>query len=285
MWIPVGKFIKDDGTESNEIVLGRYTFADDENGTPQLQQAAYTEEKPENYKTPVEIPEPDGDNYYFSELVEYRVGEASSGSDGLNATAYNLEAWMNSVKNNGGYYIARYEASYASGSSTADYKCASKESKAYANSMSYNPGTLWNWITQLDASKVAINTYKDSSNGVKSDLMNSYAWDTAIVFIQECGYTNYANQVSKNTSLADTGTNNDEVCKINDLASNCCEWTTEYSSYTNGFSAGPCVYRGGICYYSHYYTASRYYYNAAGSSDLFISFRPSLYLVDLNAGE
>ena len=42
VWIPVGTFIKDDKTESNEIVLGRYTFANDVNGTPTLQQAAYT---------------------------------------------------------------------------------------------------------------------------------------------------------------------------------------------------------------------------------------------------
>ena len=126
VWIPVGTFTKDDGKPSNEIVLGRYTFADDEYGTQTLQQAAYTEENPENYKTTVAI------NSYYRELLEYRVGVASSGTDGLNATAYNLEAWMNSVKNNGGYYIARYEASYASGSSTAVYKCASIESYVYS---------------------------------------------------------------------------------------------------------------------------------------------------------
>ena len=149
--------------------------------------------------------------------------------------------------------------------------------------MSYTAGTLWNNISQLDASKVAINTYKDSSNGVKSDLMNSYAWDTAIVFIQECGYTNYANQTSKNTSLADTGTNSDEVCKINDLASNCAEWTTEYSSYAHSYIARPCVSRGGYFSYSGYYTTYRSYGNATGSNSV-VSFRPSLYLVDLNAG-
>ena len=278
VWIPVGKFIKDDGTESNEIVLGRYTFANDSAGTPTLQQAAYTEEKPENYKTPVVI------DTNYSELLEYQEGVASSGTNGLNATAYNLEAWINSVKNNGGYYIARYEASYASGSSVDDYKCASKISNGYSTSMSYNPGTLWNEITQLDASKVAINTYKDSSNGVKSDLMNSYAWDTAIVFIQECGHTNYANQTSKNTSLADTGKNSDEVCKINDLASNCYEWTTEYSSDTTSYLAYPCVCRGGLHGSSDYYAAFRGRYLATGSLNSF-SFRPSLYLVDLNAEE
>ena len=62
--------------------------------------------------------------------------------------------------------------------------------------MSYNPRTLWNWITQLDVSKVAINTYEGNTS-VKSDLINSYAWDTAIVYIQEAGNSNYANQTSK----------------------------------------------------------------------------------------
>ena len=64
------------------------------------------------------------------------------------------------------------------------YKAASKISTAYRTSsdgsMSYSEGTLWNYITELDASRVAINTYVES-NSVTSDLMNSYAWDTAIV--------------------------------------------------------------------------------------------------------
>ena len=144
--------------------------------------------------------------------------------------------------------------------------------------MNYVPGTLWNWISQLDASKVAINTYKNSSNGVRSDLMNSYAWDTAIVYIQEAGNTNYANKTSVNSSLANTGKNKDEVCKINDMASNCIEWTTEYSSLAVGNVAYPCVGRGGHCLNSHNYTASRGNFFATDSGS-YISFRLSLYLV------
>ena len=272
VWIPVGKFIKDDGTESNEIVLGRYTF-NTLNGTPTLQQAAYTNDNPTNYTQSVVI------NSYYSELSTYREGTASSRTDGLNATAYELDKWVNSVKENGGYYIGRYEASYASGSSTSNYKAASKISKNFSeDSMSYTSKTLWNYITQLDASKVAINTYKNSSNGVRSDLMNSYAWDTAIVYIQEAGNTNYANKTSVNSSLANTGANKDEVCKINDMASNCYEWTTEYSSNAGSFSAGPCVRRGGYYGYSNDYTARRNNYNATSSYSSH-SFRLSLYLV------
>ena len=56
---------------------------------------------------------------------------------------------------------------------------------------------VWNYVTQKKASELCINL--KTSNGytdVTSDLVNSYAWDTAIVFIQECGTdNNYANQV------------------------------------------------------------------------------------------
>ena len=149
--------------------------------------------------------------------------------------------------------------------------------------MSYNAGTLWNWITQPAASKVAINTYEESDI-VKSDLMNSYAWDTAIVYIQEASTPNYANATSKNSNLSNTGkldpdepTLKDEVCKINDMASNVREWTTEHSRYANSTNASPCVDRGG--YYSHsvFYTATRYSHTATYSRHI-VGFRLMLYL-------
>ncbi len=205
-------------------MLGRYTF-NTSDGTPTLVQAAYTSENPDNYKNEVEL---NHNSEIYKEVPEYRVGVASDGADGLNATANNLKAFVESVKTNGGYYIARYEASYASGTDIESYKAASKKSTAYSeDTMNYASGTLWNDITELEASKVSINTYNKENTTVKSDLMNSYAWDTAIVYIQEAGNANYANQTSKNTSLSNTGTNSDEVCKINDMASNLYEWTTD----------------------------------------------------------
>ena len=53
VWIPVGTFIKDEGSLSEKIILGRYTF--DKKGKAQLQQAAYTDEDSENYKKEVII--------------------------------------------------------------------------------------------------------------------------------------------------------------------------------------------------------------------------------------
>ena len=277
VWIPVGTFVKDDGSTSNEIVLGRYTF-NTSNGTPTLKQAAYTTDNPENYKEKIGI---DKNDYQFIELDEYRPGivDSSNRLNDLNATANNLKGFVDSARINGGYYIARYEASYASGTSTSDYKAASKKSTAnYESSMNYTTGTLWNFITQLDASKISINTYSKENATVKSDLMNSYAWDTAIVFIQEAGRTNYANKKDGNGTLKNTGATGDEVCKINDMASNLRKCTTEYSTSTGSSIAYPFTDRGGYYNYSGYYTASRNSRVSATNSNRSVGFRFSLYM-------
>ena len=99
-----------------------------------------------------------------------------------------------------------------------------------------------------------------TSNNFTSDLMNSYAWDTAITFIQKCtDKTNYANQTSLNKSLSQTGTTNDNPCNIFDMASNVWEWTTETSSRISSatLSKAPCAYRGGLYGNSRYYTSYR----------------------------
>lgn len=253
VWIPVGRFVKDDGTSSAEIKLGRYTFSTTDGTTMEPLQYA------ENYTASTVI------ETYYTELIEYNEGNESSGLDGRNATAKDLKGFIDSVSANGGYYIGRYEASYASGATNttevgnyANCKAASKVSIDYStSSMLYNSGTLWNYITQPSASKVAINTYANSKS-VKSDLMNSYAWDTAIVYIQEAGHTNYANETSVNTSLSNTGVNEDETCKINDMASNLVEWSTEYSNLKNSNATYPCVRRGGVYDQSTSYTMRRH---------------------------
>ncbi len=78
--------------------------------------------------------------------------------------------------------------------------------------MNYTSGTLWNAITQEDASKVSQNMYNGEDNEAKyveSDLVNSYAWDTAIVYIQKMGNNNYANQKESEDILENTGTTDD----------------------------------------------------------------------------
>ena len=279
VWIPVGRVYKDNtGTNYSDIQLGRYTF-NKSNGTPKLKQAAYTEENPENYKQEIKL-RPEGEDY---DCIEYATranpdGIASNGLDGLNAIAKNLGAFVDSVKRNSGYYMARYEASYGSGSSVADYKPLSKVSTS-KNFSTSKVGSLWNTTTQLDAAKIARNMYNNDNNvGVESDLTNSYAWDTAIVFIQAMGNRNYANKASVNSSLANTGTTGDEVCNINDMASNCREWSTEYSTSKNSGTAFSHVYRGGVysTSYGFTYVAQRNAGNISYKYGIY-SFRPILY--------
>ena len=252
VWIPVGRVYKDNtGTNYSDIQLGRYTF-NTSNGTPTLVQAAYTEENPENYQKIITLTV---GNYKYQEYASRKNpdGIASSGTDGLNAIAKDLDGFMNSVKNNGGYYFARYEASYGSGNSVADYKPLSKVSTSTTFSKS-KIGSLWHDIKQIDAAKISRNMYNnDSSVDVESDLLNSYAYDTTIVFIQEMGHTNYANQYDGNGFIRNTGETGDKVCNIYDMASTCFEWTTEYCT-TKSY---PCVKRGGRCYFTYEYTALR----------------------------
>ena len=238
VWVPVGNGIKkNDGTEV-DITLGRYTF--NSNGTPALSQDAA------NYEQEVEI------NSCYKELSMARIGTVDSNNhlNDTNTTALDLVEFIESVKVNGGYYIARYEASWG-----IDKKANSKVSNSYAvDSKIEKEGQLWNRITQIDAATASRNLYST----VKSDLTNSYAWDTAIVYIQNfSGDADYSRQTSLNTSLANTGTNNDERCKINDMASNLREWNTEFSTIVSDSFALAYGNRGGDCLNSTYYVGDR----------------------------
>ena len=117
-----------------------------------------------------------------------------------------------------------------------------------------------------------------------SDLVNSYAWDTAIIFIQtystETDASNYAYK-NKSASFANTGINNDKYCNIWDMSGNVYEWTTEYSTSSSSSYFSPCVNRGG--FYGTYggrpngYTSYRYdsITNLSRSPD---GLRPLLYV-------
>ena len=186
---------------------------------------------------------------YFQELATSNKG---------NTIAKNITNFKNSVKTNGGYYIGRYEA---------------RKNATSGKLTEVNSDSVWNLISQPKAATQARNMY-DEQQPFTSDLMNSYAWDTAITFIQNCtDKTNYANQPSLNESLSQTGTTNDNPCNIFDMASNVIEWTTE----TTSLSGNPCVARGGHYDYRFSYTSSRYDRETSCSNDDH-SFRPLLYV-------
>ena len=272
VWVPVGTGIKKADGNSVDIILGRYTFADgtndkDSDGTILTKGTSILQQSADNYTQEVVI------GSLYKELAISRTGVASSGTNGLNTTALNLKGFVDSVKTNGGYYIARYEASYG-----VDKKANSKVSNSFITSSTEptTEGTLWNNITQINATTASRNLYTT----VTSDLINSYAWDTAIVYIQNfSGDTDYSRQDGKsiNSSLTNTGANRDEKCKINDMASNEFEWTTEYSTNASGSNAYPCTRRAGNYNTVDYYTSIRYY-NGAANSSIGTTFRTILYM-------
>ena len=290
VWVPVSnKIVKDDGSEV-EIILGRYTFATSSPGTPipiqkgsEYDQTTLAQATSGTLNTKYGVAK---STYYFYELNGSRPGKEKSDLTGTNTTAKNLKEFIEKTETNKGFYIARYEASYGSGYNSsgtdtatkfANAKPLSKVSTANStSSMNYKEGTLWNFITQPQAALVSQNMYKNDSY-VESDLINSYAWDTAIVYIQAMGNSNYANQADVNGTLKNTGSTGDEKCKIFDMAGNTSEWTTEYSTYTSSSSAYRCTLRGGYCDNSNSYTSTRVFSNAAYSY-LGISFRPLLYV-------
>ena len=252
VWIPVGDVIKDSAGNKETITLGRYVFNADESGS---------------VNTELSKTEP-GDQLKTSSGYSYYFTEGLKDSTTSNTHAKDIEDFKNKVTNTThGYYIGRYES--RKNGTQVTVKASD---------------TVYNNITQPDAATVSRGMYSSDSN-FESDLMNSYAWDTAIVFLQKFdnreNKTNpYSQQTSLNDSFANQGTNNlsdaskqDVICNVYDMASNCVEWTTE--TYSNSYP--PCTFRGGFYSYSGGYTSYRNSTFTSSSNDN-LSFRSLLYM-------
>ena len=130
------------------------------------------------------------------------------------------------------------------------------------------------YITQEEASNLCQGMYSNSN--FESDLINSYAWDTAIVFIQTFEDSDYSIQTRLQNTIVKCGEthlgeNYDIKCNIYDMSGNTRGWTTE--THTN--STYPGTFRGGNLE-SGYYTSCRNGSNLLGSE--YISARPVIYL-------
>ncbi len=162
----------------------------------------------------------------------------------------NLAEFKTSVEENGGFYIGRYEASYQNG------KAVTKEStdiSRNSSSATLTNGMLWNYISQTDAITESEKMYEGNPE-IKSKLVNSYAWDTALKFIEVVEGKNVDTDSSEwgnyNSNLANTGATSKAVaCNIYDLAGNIWEWTTENVKVYEGTEdeTSSAVFRGGYC--------------------------------------
>ena len=253
VWIPVGDVITDNNGTKTKVELGRYSFSSD--GTPSAYSGVFTEDTAQSH------------NSLYKNVI-----------------AKNIDDFKTKATTSGGYYIGRYEAGDALAISSArtGVENVSNPNNPVACKSGIYP---YNYVDQSDASSLAKNMY--SSSNFESDLCNSYAWDTAIVFIQKfSGDANYSMQLGKNTKNAllkcgesilntvDVGDKSQDLrCNIYDMAGNTYEWTTE----TRPYNANPCVFRGGRYASTNSCSSIRYDTSEAGSGNGG-SFRITLYL-------
>ena len=203
-----------------------------------------------------------------------------------------------SVEKNKGYYIGRYEA--GDQESTTSKKLRTSSSST-SNTITVKAGQApYNWISRTQAKSLAEGfSAKKGYTSVKSKLVSSYAWDTAIAFIQKTNSDYGSSSEEGNykdsptftyTGIADTEKNKQTkangtstliptgqttaVNNIYDMGGNVYEWTTESSSYTSF----PCTTRGGN--YNYYFASTpagvRTYYSVYAYDD--VGFRATLFL-------
>lgn len=177
---------------------------------------------------------------------------------------------LNSIKQNGGFYIARYEA--VKGSETSD----SYTAKSIANA---TPKTV---STVGEARKYKKLSEEDSSITYETDLMFGFQWDLVCKFLEESGnltkdeILNDVENLGNYTTTSTLTTGQKEIANIYDLAGNVAEFTYE------AYNKSSATYRGGSAYGEDGSLASR---NTGGepsdgttSGTNYIGFRQMLFI-------
>ena len=175
-----------------------------------------------------------------------------------------------SVETNKGYYIGRYEAG---DQESTNSKALRTRSSSTSNKITVKAGQApYNYVTRTQAKSLAegFKTQQNYSSSVTTKLVSSYAWDTAIAFIQKTNSDygrsseegNYKDSPTFNyTGIADTEKNKQTkangtgkliptgqttaVNNIYDMGGNVWEWTTESRESSTSY---PYMRRGGSCF-------------------------------------
>ena len=244
VWIPVGKYKT---TSENKINnLSRRKWAD-----------------MNVVQNPTEV---SGD----SVINLYYYGEGDSRSIAKDT----IKTFKTQAEAKGGFYIGRYEAG-------TDIERTSKEQALTIPLVQKNKYPYVN-VTRDQANTQSKAMYSGNSY-VVSELISSYAWDTALNFICQTnkeGYTlatttdiNYGNFGGGRGKINTGEYTADNYSNIHDILGNRYEWTTEYCD--KGLST--CVNRGGA-YNTMNAFAADHYETSKSFNFTSISFRIQLYV-------
>ena len=256
VWIPVGEYnvsttISSTGKLTNE--LSRRTFTD--SGSTIV-----------NGDDAIAGPNAETEN-------EYYYGEGNTNS----VAKEQIDAFKTSSTTNKGFYIGRYEA----GTETE----RTEETDTLTTTLVQANKYPYVYVTRDEAKKQAEAMYSGNSY-VTSELISSYAWDTALNYICQTNEEGYILATTTDSAYGNIGTDNqektgiyetDNYSNIHDILGNCWELTTEYSIYTTRGVSLPCGSRGGVDHRTSNFAASRLsgeMSNSNGSS----SFRLQLYI-------
>lgn len=158
-----------------------------------------------------------GDTIYINYYQELKTSTYG------NVCAKDIDGFKSSVTTHKGFYIGRFEG-------------RQDLSTGKLRTIDWNGGgdpRLW---SQVDAANSCRNMY-DASYGCISDLVNSYAWDTCLKYLNTySGNSTYAWWGKKESSSrwSKQSSSGDVACNIYNMSSFKREWTTEtyiYSGY------------------------------------------------------
>jgi len=226
-----------------------------------------------------------------SEQLGGTVPTADEWTENIEENALDL---IQSVEEYGGFYIARYEASYEEG------KAVSRPSTtALTTAWTPTNGRLWNNISQLDAITACESMYGDEAK-VKSHLPYGAEWDSILQWFKQTKFSNsdapigydstswgnYYNasfaygpsstqKDSYTMTLIDTGsTEYTKVNNIYDITGNSYKWTQEKYGTGTGRAC-----RGGGSYNDGSYSPAAYRDSGSETgSGSDIGFRPAIYI-------
>ena len=199
-------------------------------------------------------------------IADYKRTEYT-GSFGFSDYSENLpEDEKTSVETNKGYYIGRYEAG------DKEAKALRANGASTSNKITVKAGQApYNYVTRTQAKSLAegFKTQQNYSSSVTTKLVSSYAWDTAIAFIQKTN-SDYGNSSEEGNYRDTTFTYTDikgtdqikekeengqgrliptgqttAVNNIYDMGGNVWEWTTESRESSTSY---PYMRRGGSCF-------------------------------------